>query len=129
MLVEKQVVQLILLVSVLGRESADDVISSILKLPNIPIDRDFISEVKRMSIVNVALEPARQIAALLENCSPLSLASKVNVEMDKLKELSREDYCQYVDGLKCVVAFRVLTKVLLDQLDLQSLSLSVALFL
>lgn len=88
------------------------VLSSLLRLPISPTRDGLIKELALLNISELAVEPVRNLYNLLElEFSPLRLAIKVNTELEKLTELGRDDYLQYVEELKNVVATKVLRQV------------------
>lgn len=88
------------------------VLSSLLRLPIAPTRNGLIKELALLNIPDLAVEPVRRIYNLLElEFSPLQLAKKINIELEKLKTLGRDDYSQYVEELKNIVATRVLRQV------------------
>jgi translation initiation factor 3 subunit A len=88
------------------------VLSSLLRLPVAPTRAGLLKELTLLNIPELAVEPVRKIYNLLElEFSPLRLASKINVELEDLERLGRDDYSQYVEELKNIVATRVLRQV------------------
>lgn len=101
------------------------VLSSLLRLPIAPTRAGLIKELTLLNIPELAVEPVRKIYNLLESeFSPLRLASKIKVELDKIAILGRDDYSQYVEELKNIVATKVLRQltVIYDSLSLDRFS-------
>ncbi|KAI6222798.1 Eukaryotic translation initiation factor 3 subunit A [Aphelenchoides besseyi] len=97
------------------------VLSSLLRLPVAPTRAGLLKEITLLNIAEQAAEPVRSLYKLLEHeFSPLGLASKVQEQLEKLSSLNRDDYSQYVETLKTVVATKVIRQltVIYDSLSL-----------
>uniref|UniRef100_A0A0N5ANF3 Eukaryotic translation initiation factor 3 subunit A n=1 Tax=Syphacia muris TaxID=451379 RepID=A0A0N5ANF3_9BILA len=87
-------------------------LSNLLRLPITPTRSGILKELVRLNIPEIASENARALYKLLE-CKflPLRLAKEVEMELEKIIALNREDYNQYVDSIRSVTATKAIKQL------------------
>uniref|UniRef100_A0AC34F443 PCI domain-containing protein n=1 Tax=Panagrolaimus sp. ES5 TaxID=591445 RepID=A0AC34F443_9BILA len=85
------------------------ILSTLLRLPIAPTRKGILREIAHLNVPDIAQESVARIYRLMEvDFAPLEAARLVNVELEKIKALDREDYSQYVECIRAVVATKIL---------------------
>ncbi|KAI6232584.1 Eukaryotic translation initiation factor 3 subunit A [Aphelenchoides fujianensis] len=96
-------------------------LTALLRLPVAPTRAGLLKEITLLNITEQAAEPVRHLYKLLEQeFSPLNLATRTQAQLNELDKLGRDDYSQYIETLKGVVATKVIRQltVIYDSLSL-----------
>jgi translation initiation factor 3 subunit A len=85
------------------------ILSTLLRLPIAPTRKGILREIAHLSVPDIAQDSVAKIYRLMEvDFAPLEAAKLVNIELEKIKDLGREDYSQYIECIRAVVATKIL---------------------
>lgn len=96
------------------------VLSTLLRLPIAPTRKGILKEIARLNISDIAQSAVGRLYHLMEvDFAPLEAAKLIEVELEAISKIGREDYSQYIEAIRAVVATKIL-KAVSDNFDNKS---------
>jgi len=85
------------------------VLSALLRLPIAPTRKGILKEIARLNIPEISQGPVGRLYRLMEvDFAPLEVAKLIETELDAINKVGREEFSQYIEPIRAVVATKIL---------------------